>query len=538
VKRTRGPTIKHPSIIKEDADSFLGRLLDGLEKRQVAAIHVLYEDTYNKVSERNYKNTRWPHADLVAEQVSESPLFLVLYKELYYRHVYSKFQGHPGLMEFEDRRGSWENYCRLFDLFISDLEEGEDLSAALPAQWLWDLLDEFVYHFQTYNQHRNKMAKQSATVNQAAEELQKIQAAPEVFDTCRLISYLQSLVEKSKIEDYLSSTPEEREAKKATAGAAFQFEIVRRAGYFALMQLLRVHSLLGDYHLAMSTIKHIDFKAGVPMYYEIPACHIHLCYYMGFGYMMMRRYIDAIRTFCDILVFLQKTSGHNVTSYQYSVMSKKQDSMYSLLLICLALSPQPVDEMIQRTIQDKYADRQMRLQRDLSEARGTYEAFEELFTFNCPKFVSAAPPDFEKFGGGVDYDYAEAHKRQANLFLQEVRQQQALPTIGSYMKLYTAIEIGKLAQLTEIDEEGLRNQLMCVMHKTTQPVRPVGEEPLSGTAQCCSEVQFYLDGDTVHINSQRTQRPHEDFFLEHIGKFQDLLKKVESTAGTKEEDEL
>merc|ERR1711959_862289 len=162
---------------------------------------------------------------------------------------------------------------------------------------------------------------------------------------------------------------------------------------------------------------------------------------MGFCYMMLRRYIDAIQIFCDILVFLQKTSGHNQTSYQFAVMVKKQDSMYSLLLICLALSPQPVDEMIQRTIQDKHSERQMRLQRDLAEARGTYEAFEELFTFNCPKFVSAAPPDYEKFGGGQDYDYAEAHKRQTTLFLQEVRQQQALPTIGSYMKLYTAIQI-------------------------------------------------------------------------------------------------
>ena len=30
-------------------------------------------------------------------------------------------------------------------------------------------------------------------------------------------------------------------------------------------------------------------------------------YYVGFAYMMMRRYVDAIRTFSDILLYIQRT---------------------------------------------------------------------------------------------------------------------------------------------------------------------------------------------------------------------------------------
>merc|ERR1719253_1701907 len=93
------------------------------------------------------------------------------------------------------------------------------------------------------------------------------------------------------------------------------------------------------------------------------------------------------------------------------------------------------------------------------------------------------------------------------------------------MKLYTAITTSKLAQLCEMDEEALRDQLMCVMHKTRQRVRRSGA-PLDGEVEPCSEVEFYLDGDMVHINAEREERPHSEVFLEHILKYQDLLKKM------------
>ena len=40
---------------------------------------------------------------------------------------------------------------------------------------------------------------------------------------------------------------------------------------------------------------------------------------------MMRRYVDASRTFQDILVFLSKISAVNSLSYQYDQMLKKQE---------------------------------------------------------------------------------------------------------------------------------------------------------------------------------------------------------------------
>jgi len=485
--------------IPSSVDHFLGQLLEALKKRAIPELHKLYEDTYNKLTSDLYSNKKWPQADAVKEQVSDEPLFLILYKELYYRHIYARLS-----VSLEDRRGSWENYCKLLDLIISDLESGE-LSMLLPAQWLWDMTDEFVYHYQTFCMIRGKAIKA-----QKENDVAFFRDNPDVWKTTTVLTYLHRLVRASKVESYLSD-------KTSGSGGPFSCETTRLLGYFSLMQLLRVHSLLGDYHLAMRTIQRIDMQEEVPLFCKIPACHVTLYYYMGFAYLMMRRYADAIRTFSEILVFLSKTSGVNHMSYQFDAMSKKQDQMYALMLIALALSPRQIDESLEKTIRDKHGEKQARL-------RGGEElCFEELFSYACPKFVSAAPPDYE---ANETFNANEAHQRQLHLFLQEMRQQQLLPRIGAYMKLYTAITTSKLAQLCDMDTDALRDQLMCVMHKTSQKVRSVGA-PLDGEPSHCSEVEFYLDGDMVHINAQRIERDHGEVFLEQILKFQDLLKKME-----------
>jgi len=491
--------------IAESVDYFLGQLLASLKNRNVSEMHVHYEKTFNELSDKYYRTSRWPSSQAVEQQISEEPLFLIVYKELYYRHIFSRLGP-----TFTERQGSWENYCKLLDLIIDDLEKNEVLSVALPAQWLWDMLDEFVYHYETYGKARNKAIKMIKE-----SDIEIARNNPDVFDTTKVLQYLHLLIKHSHIEEYLTNP-----TKEDNPGGAYKDESVRLIGYFALMQLLRMHSLLGDYRLALETIECMDFNAEVPLFYKTPVCHLTLYYYVGFAYIMLRRYSDAIRTFSDILVFLLKLTGVNTSSYQHTVMKKKEDQIYFLLLICLALSPQTLDESLEKKISNDYDDKRQRLHR-----RETL-CFEEMFSYSCPKFVPSAPPDYD---APVESQLPnEALHRQLRLFLQEVKQQQFLPTIKSYMKLYTAIKMSKLAQLCDMDEEQLRDQLMCVMHKTRQHVHKEGP-PLSGEHAACSEVEFYLDGDMVHINAHKPHRPHAEVFLEQILKFQDILRKMGQT---------
>lgn len=43
------------------------------------------------------------------------------------------------------------------------------------------------------------------------------------------------------------------------------------------------------------------------LYSRVPACQITTYYYVGFSYLMMRRYSDAIRSFSNILLYIQRT---------------------------------------------------------------------------------------------------------------------------------------------------------------------------------------------------------------------------------------
>lgn len=43
------------------------------------------------------------------------------------------------------------------------------------------------------------------------------------------------------------------------------------------------------------------------LYSRVPTCQMTTFYYVGFAYLMMRRYQDAIRTFSNILLYIQRT---------------------------------------------------------------------------------------------------------------------------------------------------------------------------------------------------------------------------------------
>ena len=79
-------------------------------------------------------------------------------------------------------------------------------------------------------------------------------------------------------------------------------------GYFSLVGLLRLNSLFGDYYLAINTMKYVELDIHKQLLIaRVPSCIITTCYYVGFAYLMMRRYEDAIKVFVDALIYIQRT---------------------------------------------------------------------------------------------------------------------------------------------------------------------------------------------------------------------------------------
>lgn len=100
-------------------------------------------------------------------------IFLILYRELYYRHVYSRIQP-----DIDDRFHSYENSCELFNYLLSQYTDLSEFSTPthrtylhtdsdgpvpleLPEQWLWDIIDEFIYQFQSFCVWRSKVKAKS-----------------------------------------------------------------------------------------------------------------------------------------------------------------------------------------------------------------------------------------------------------------------------------------------------------------------------------------------------------------------------------------
>ena len=60
----------------------------------------------------------------------------------------------------QDRVESFHNYCEMFNYIINP-EDKVPVNLELPNQWLWDIIDEFIYQFQNYSQYRSKLQSKS-----------------------------------------------------------------------------------------------------------------------------------------------------------------------------------------------------------------------------------------------------------------------------------------------------------------------------------------------------------------------------------------
>jgi translation initiation factor 3 subunit L len=90
-------------------------------------------------------------------------------------------------------RFSLERICTVLTLLDSE----EPVPLDLPIQWIWDMLDEFVYQFQSFAQWR------ANPKNKNEEELELLAEAQQVWSSYSVLNVLYSLVQKSEINGQL-----------------------------------------------------------------------------------------------------------------------------------------------------------------------------------------------------------------------------------------------------------------------------------------------------------------------------------------------
>ncbi|KAJ3296841.1 Eukaryotic translation initiation factor 3 subunit L [Blyttiomyces sp. JEL0837] len=457
------------AAIPELVINFLRHFQQSIADRAVWELHGIYENSFNKLTEKFFAKTPWPSAEAVAAILGDDDqIFLILYKELYYRHIYSKLQ--PSM---DDRFNSYANYCDLFNFILIS--------------------------------------------SKTDSEIETLKDRPEVWNVLNVLNVLYSLILKSRINEQLWVSRNGGDMMEA-AGEFGSRPLYRMLGYFSIVGLLRVHCLLGDYTMALKTMENIELtKKG--LFARVTACHVTTYYYVGFAYMMMRRYSDAIKAFAHILLFVSRTKQYHTRSYQYEVISKKSEQMYALLVMCVALSPQRIDENVHTLMREKYGDHLLKMQKEGEESLAV---FEELFLFACPKFISPAQPRYE-----VAANLAHAPtQHQLRIFLNEFRQQVLVGTIRSYLKLYTTLRIDKLATFLDKSPEKLRTELLVYKHKTRQRRWESGSVS-EGEYASASDIDFYVKQDMIHIAESKVGRRVGDWFIRHIAKFDETITSLE-----------
>jgi translation initiation factor 3 subunit L len=331
---------------------------------------------------------------------------------------------------------SWTTYSQLFD-FIRSVEDNELM---LTPQWVYDIVQEYVYQFQGFCQYRsssrepavvlaNKQAWAVATVHRTLTDLIAL-FAPQATTT------------KSHF------------------------------GYFAMIELSRLECLLGDFSASISSVSSVRIFDRTELFNTVLSSHVNMYYHACVSLLMLRRFADSIQVLSEALLHISRVLRPGAGALRQpsqSVLQKMMDKVLALLAISMALSPGTrVDDQVRELVEQRVQDKYRRMQ------TGDVSAFEEAFEAACPKFISPCVPTVYPTANLCH----ETVRMVVSVFMSEVRQHAALLKLRSYMRLYSAVQVDKLARLNDSTEAELLSQLVAYKHKHSEAAASTTVMPL------------------------------------------------------------
>ncbi|KAK7900423.1 hypothetical protein LTR67_002705 [Exophiala xenobiotica] len=392
----------------------------------------------------------------------------------------------------ETKFASYDNYCSLFH-YILNSDGPVDIEQP-SYYWAWDVIDEFIYQFESFCRYRNRVARTAPN----EEEAQVLKENPNTWGCYSVLNVLYSLIQRSQINEQLAAQ-KRGEDPNSVAGEYGSRPLYRMLGYFSIIGLLRVHCLLGDFSLALKTLDDIEMNKKA-MFARVMAAHLNTYYYVGFSYMMMRRHI---------LVYVSRTKNFQKGNQQFDAIAKKTEQMYALIAICVSFAPTRLDDTIHTALREKYGEKFAKLQRGGPDSLPVYK---ELFQSACPKFITPTPPDFDN--PSLNIDPVEHH---TDIFMDEVKNTLYNPTVKSYLKLYTTMDLKKLSSFLEVEPEKLRSWLLVNKQRSRQ-IRWTEGGLLDGETVNGSELDYAIEGDLIHISEAKQGRRLVDWYLRNLAR--------------------
>jgi len=513
----------HPAV----AD-FLREFKAAVESERPYDILNMYEKGFRTISKEHFAESTWPEREEVKELLDADDSFMVLYNLLYFKHLLVTLPTPENPARSSDYADAWDRYRDFFDFVLARVEAppgGATLN--LPAKWVFNIMDEFVWYYETFHKRRNERARalvaaddgDAASIASEDSEGEQKQLPPkedyhdvpdealaDVWGTHDVLQYLYEIVDKTQIREKLrgevkpaavvaalaagesSADADTTEGSRGAAPTALDKlsstmgnsahimqSFVDTSGFFALICLTRLHAKLGDYGSAVAAAKDIDLAADA-LFARVQKCHISLYYYFGFALLMARRYSDAAAVLSRILLFFDRTEHLFSTAASTSRFVQKQaDKIMALVAVPLATCPglNVVDEVVATRTRAKYGEK-MQAITDMGEAddeqrvAAATAALEELFDFAAPGFIDGA------FRIDQPGDASIVAARQLNMFKREALQRaMGLEKLRSFLRLYTTIDVSKVSTFLGVSTGKVHDMLVELKVKNWQPVQGI-----------------------------------------------------------------
>ena len=180
----------------------------------------------------------------------------------------------------------------MVSLAFSDSEGPVQLE--LPEQWLWDIIDEFIYQYQVFCTWRSKVKSKTddelqmlaeggpvSTLSIASAHRSPWNIGLELLQRPQrpILSHAEiqnqrvyRCTKRGKIprRNRVSRSPSfhsrfSDSVNSEIVGEYGQRPLYRMLGYFSIIGLLRVHVLLGDYTLALKVMENVELNQKVPI---------------------------------------------------------------------------------------------------------------------------------------------------------------------------------------------------------------------------------------------------------------------------------
>ena len=321
-------------------------------------------------------------------------------------------------------------FLQLFEFILSVDEK----NFCLTTQWIYDIIQEFVYQFQGFCQYRCQVANISTN----PETIKILESNRDAWNLPVVMSILQRLIQAGKLR---------LKSNKVQINSPF----IAQFGYFASIELARLECLTGDFTSSLAALSSIKLYDRSELFTYLPLCHFNVFYHTGVCYLMLRNFTSAIEVFSEIILhvsrILKPGASATLRAGLQQQLTRMLDKALALTAIASFLTPNNnLDDQVKEAVESKFLEKLQKMKNIESNPK----TFSELFDFNAPKFISPFVPDYNVHVNMKQ----DAANQISSVFITEVEQYHNFHKLRSFLSLYATIDVAKMARFndtTEID---------------------------------------------------------------------------------------